>query len=81
MGRYDGPDWLTDAKEAIRATTGVSAIEHDSENDYRVFVSDDITKSTAMSAVENLYSDDYRITVSPTNESDWFFVSIRENGE
>lgn len=77
MGRYDGPNWLTDAKESIRATVGVTAIEHDSGDDYRVFVSDDVAKSTVTSAIENLYSENYRITVSPTREDDWFFVSIR----
>lgn len=81
MGRYDGPDWLTDAKDTIRATVGVTAIEHDSGDDYRVFVSEETEKSTVMSAIENLYSDDYRITISPTKEDDWFFVSIRSSDE
>lgn len=78
MGRYSGPDWLQDAKDSIRATVGVSAIEHDSEQDYRVYVSEEVEKSVAMNAVENLYSDSYAIRVSPTGDEDWFFVSISE---
>jgi len=79
MGRYSGPDWLQDAKDSLRATVGVSAIEHDSEKDYRVYTTDDVDKSVVMNAVENLHSSDYIIRVSPTSEDDWFFVSISEN--
>lgn len=81
MGRYSGPEWLQSAKEAIRATVGVAAIEHDSGDDYQVYTSDDVEKSVVMTAVENLSSSEYVIRVSPTQEEDWFFVSIREQDD